>query len=405
MPDGLVRTEMRHMPPPLVHGVARLAALAFQGWSLDELLAVAGPEPASPRSRAAWLLDRSVACALGFRPDEAAALQAEALAITRVFRVRGECAGLRLLALMAPGNLMVNAPLGFLTAATDVQLDLAYAEPDGALPSSAPDHDVAIVAVSESAPDVLRALPQRLANWPRPVLNDPRRIANLSRDWLARALDGAPGVTVAPTVAVARGALRRQPIGALLPGGAFPVLLRPLRSHAGEGLAKLDTPDDLALFLLATPGEAFYLTQFIDCRGLQGWFCKHRIAFVDREPFLCHMAASEHWMVHYLNAGMAESAAKRAAEAAAMAGFDSGFAVRHRAALAAVCDVVGLDYFSIDAGEAPDGSLLVFEADVAAIIHSMDDPALYPYKRAPMQRCYDAFAAMLRRRAGQRAVA
>jgi hypothetical protein len=112
------------------------------------------------------------------------------------------------------------------------------------------------------------------------------------------------------------------------------------------------------------------------------------------------MAASDHWMVHYLNAGMAESAAKRAAEAAAMADFDSVFAIRHRRALAGLYAIIGLDYFSIDCGEAPDGTLLVFEADVAAIIHSMDDPAIYPYKRPTMQRCYDAFAAMLARRAG-----
>ena len=84
-----------------------------------------------------------------------------------------------------------------------------------------------------------------------------------------------------------------------------------------------------------------------------------------------------------------------------MADFDTGFAVRHQRAFAAICSTIGLDYFSVDCAEAPDGSLLVFEADVAAIIHSMDDPAIYPYKPATMQRCYDGFAAMLKRRAGQ----
>ena len=144
-----------------------------------------------------------------------------------------------------------------------------------------------------------------------------------------------------------------------------------------------------------TGGDAFYLTQFIDYRGPDGWFRKYRIAFVGGAPYLCHMAASEHWMVHYLNAGMAESPAKRAAEAEAMADFDTGFARRHARAFATLCETIGLDYFSIDCSEAPDGRLLVFEADVAAIIHSMDDPAVYPYKRAAMQRCYDGFAAML----------
>ena len=67
--------------------------------------------------------------------------------------------------------------------------------------------------------------------------------------------------------------------------------------------------------------------------------------------------------------------------------------------LAAIAGAIGLDYFSIDCAEAKDGRLLVFEADTAAIIHSMDPPDLYPYKRPAMQSCYDAFAAMLRDRA------
>ncbi len=83
-----------------------------------------------------------------------------------------------------------------------------------------------------------------------------------------------------------------------------------------------------------------------------------------------------------------------------MAEFDTVFAIRHQRAFAGLCDLIGLDSFSIDCGEAPDGTLIMFEADVAAIIHSMDDPAAYPYKRPAMQRCYDGFAAMLRSRAG-----
>ena len=399
MPDGLTLTRPRAIVPPAIHGTARIATLAFGGWPLERLLAAIGAEPAEPSARAAWLMDRGLAHALTFGAAEAAAMQAEALASARVFRLHGGATGPRLLALMAPGDLMVNAPLDFLTAETDIQLDLAFTAPDGTLPDGLPDHDVAIVAVSESAPAVLAALPRQLAGWPCPVLNDPARIARLSRDGLAAALAGAPGLTVAPTAIVSRAALRRQAPDALLPGGAFPLLVRPLQSHGGAGLMKVGTPDDMALFLLTTPGDAFYVTQFIDTRGPAGWYCKYRIALIDRTPFICHMAASERWMVHYLNAGMAESPAKRAAEAAAMTGFDAGFAARHAAAFAALCDAVGLDYFSIDCAEAPDGSLLVFEADVAAIIHSMDDPAVYPYKRPVMQRCYDAFAGMVHRRA------
>jgi glutathione synthase/RimK-type ligase-like ATP-grasp enzyme len=399
MPDGQNLTRPQITPPPGIHGTARLAGLASKGWTLARLLDLIGPAPADPIARSGWLLDCSLAHALTFDPGRAAALQAEALAVNRVFRLRSTGDGVRALAIMAPGTLMINAPLDFLTEATDIRLDLAVTAEDGGLPEALPDHDVAIVAASESAPAVLASLPRQLAGWPRPVLNDPARVARMSRDWIAEALGAVPGLTAAATVRVTRQALRDQPMDALLPGGRYPVLLRPVDTHGGTGLSKLDTAEDLTVFLLITEGEAFYLTQYIDYRGRDGWFRKYRIAFVDGAPFLCHMAASERWMVHYLNAGMAESAAKRAAEAEEMATFDTGFAVRHRDAFAALSAIIGLEYFSIDCGEAADGSLLVFEADVAAIIHSMDDPVLYPYKAAPMQRCYDAFAAMLTRHA------
>ncbi len=128
-------------------------------------------------------------------------------------------------------------------------------------------------------------------------------------------------------------------------------------------------------------------------------FRKFRIAFIDGAPFLCHMAASEHWMVHYLNAGMAEHAERRADEARAMAAFDGGFAVRHAPAFATLCERMALDYFQIDCAEMPDGRLLIFEAAVAGIVHLMDPPDLFAYKPPQMRRVFAAFDAMLRRRA------
>jgi hypothetical protein len=112
------------------------------------------------------------------------------------------------------------------------------------------------------------------------------------------------------------------------------------------------------------------------------------------------MAVSEHWMVHYLNAHMDESEAKRAEEAAMMATFDEGFARRHAEAFAALCTAYPLDYFGVDCAETPDGRLLVFEADVAMIVHAMDSADLYPYKKPAMRRLFDAFVDCLHAAAG-----
>jgi hypothetical protein len=113
------------------------------------------------------------------------------------------------------------------------------------------------------------------------------------------------------------------------------------------------------------------------------------------------MAVAEHWMLHYLNAGMDGDPAKREEEARHFATFDTDFAVRHVAALEGLCERAGLEYFAIDCAETRDGKLLIFEADTAMIVHDMDPPALYPYKGPQMRRVFQAFRAMLSRHAGR----
>lgn len=101
-------------------------------------------------------------------------------------------------------------------------------------------------------------------------------------------------------------------------------------------------------------------------------------------------------MIHYLNAGMTDSAEKRAEEERFMATFDEDFVPRHREAFQAVTDRLGLDYFGIDCGETPDGKLLVFEVDSDMIVHAMDPVDLFPYKLPHMQKLFAAFREMLK---------
>ena len=387
--------------PPLIRGAAALAHRAFADHGLDDLLGFIDRPALTPQDRAALILDTALAHELRFRPSQAEALQREALATCRLFRVAGGFAlpsdrPLRLLALVAPGNLMVNTPLDFITAHLDVQLDLLFVLPGERLPPTVPEHDVAFFAVSESDPAALDRLRPLFARWPRPALNDPAAVARLSRDTLANGLAGRPGLCSPPARRVERGSLvsRQVPLHG-------PVLIRPVGSHAGQNLRRLDGPADLDAYLQGATADAFFLTRFVDYRGANGLFRKYRVACIDGAPFLCHMAVSEHWMVHSLNAGMGTNAARRAEEARAMAEFDTGFAVRHAAALDALNEWMGLDYFQVDCAETPDGRLLVFGADVAAIIHLMDPPDVFPYKPAQMRRVFNAFDRMLRRRAGR----
>jgi hypothetical protein len=90
---------------------------------------------------------------------------------------------------------------------------------------------------------------------------------------------------------------------------------------------------------------------------------------------------------------MAEDASKRTAEAEWMENFDGDYARRHAVAFNALNQNINLEYFGIDCAEMPDGRLLVFEVDVAMIVHDMDDELLFPYKKAAMRKLFDAFVA------------
>lgn len=345
------------------------------------------------------LLDISTLLQMSGQMEKGLELQAQAIARQPCYRtVHGSGLGLKVLVFMAPGDLMANTPVDFLLEGSDVELTLCYL--DGPPPAfeRLPPHDVAFLAVGQADTrlPLLRELLGAFTNWPVPVLNaDPALIAEFSREGVAALLADAPGVLAPPAVRLSRGALidlaLRAEAGGPHPDDiGFPLIVRPVGSHAGRGLERLAVPADLIGYLPQHEAAEFYVSPFVDYAGADGLFRKLRVVFVQGRPFLAHMAVSEHWMVHYLNAGMDQSPAKRAEEAAMMANFDEGFVARHRQALDEVCRRLPLDYFGIDCAEAPDGRLLVFEADAALIVHNIDPPDLYPYKGPAMRRLFAA---------------
>ncbi|HEY0523479.1 MAG TPA: hypothetical protein VGD08_08820 [Stellaceae bacterium] len=400
-------------------GLAALARMAFDGIDMNPLLERLIARVTSDSQDVASLLDLSTIELLFGRRENGLRLQMQALAAERLYRrpptdapvaaAAGGPDGLRLLAFMAPGDFMANTPLDFLLEGSDVRLDMLYVVPGRPLPAAIPEHDVAIVAVGESDEnrEVLGEIARLVAFWPRPVLNRPDRIARLSRDSAWALLRNAPGIAMPATARIGRSALERigggeLPVEAIFDGGcAFPIIARPIGSHAGHGLVKLDDPAAVEAYLRERPEAEFYVSPFIDYSGPDALFRKYRIALIGGRPFASHMAISQHWMIHYLNAGMRESAEKRAEEACFMAEFDTGFARRHAAALRAVAERTGLEYVAIDCGETRDGDLLIFEIDVAMIVHSMDPPDLFPYKPPQMRKLFRAFDGMLREAAGR----
>ena len=242
------------------------------------------------------------------------------------------------------------------------------------------------------------------SNWPRPLLNPPRLIRKLDRDKLHGRLRGIKGLVIPATACVTRAQLSEitQANAGLADVAAeleFPIIVRPRGSHAGVGLARIDDGTMLEQYLSGRPEQEFFVARFVDYASADGLFRKYRIVFVDGHAYACHMAIADRWDIWYVNAGMAFSASKRLEEERFMRDFDVDFAARHHGALAAIAERVGLDYFAIDCAEDKNGALLMFEADNTAIVHNMDLPAVFPYKPPQMRKIFDAFAAMLYRRA------
>ncbi len=387
------------------HGLAALMTMAFRGIDLtplgNQLIASVGSYP--DVSNAEALLDLSIILHLKGSHDIALSVQQQALQLKQIYTLPArEQPAIRLLALMIPGDLSANTPLEFLVQDSDIELTLLYLSPELPFPPTLPDHDVAFVAVGEAdrSLPLLRALSDLARVWPRPLLNSPERILRLSRNESSDLLSDAPGVTMPKAVRVKRGDLERiacaeWPVGTVLDQAEFPVIVRPIDSHAGKGLIKAEAPRDILAYLSSQPEPEFYLSPFVDYRSADGLFRKYRVVLIDGCPYASHMALSDHWMIHYLNGGMTESDMKRREEARFMADFDQGFAVRHQHALRSIHERLGLEYLVMDCAEAKDGKLLVFEVDSSAVVHAMDPVDLFPYKQPQMHKVFTAFRALL----------
>lgn len=357
---------------------------------------------------AAAFLDLSILLRAMGDEGQARVCEQAALDLSRQYRiVNGTGTGLRILVLLAPGDFMTNTPIEFLLEDSNTTILLAYIDAQTKSLGDLPAHDVAFLAVGESTENapILDNLDTLLRGWSTPIVNAaPGAIRSLSRRGVAAIFESDPLVYVPPVEQVAREVLYAMaaemfPPSALLPDTSFPIIVRPFGTHAGKGMAKIDTPHQLAAYVKARDEEVFYISAFVDYSSPDGKFRKHRVAFIDGKAYASHLAVSDNWMVHYLNAGMMDHAERRAEEAAWMASFDEECAVRNADAYASIVKRLGLDYFAIDCAELPDGRILLFEADVAMIVHSMDCERLFAYKKPAMTKLFRAFEGSLANRA------
>jgi hypothetical protein len=313
-----------------------------------------------------------------------------AFALRRLYTPAARAGARSALVLSVAGPWHQNVPLDFVVDAERWRLHRWYV-PDDAFARGdleLPEYDLVVNAIGESigAQPALEAAQRFIAAQNKPAINDPRNVRGTARDRLAATLAGIPGCGAGTVRRVSRAEL-------LQIAGGFPLLVRPADAHGGRGLERLDDAADIAAYVARIPSETYDAGAFVEYRSPDGFYRKYRVMFVDGVPFPYHLALDESWMIHYYRAPMGAHEWMRDEERRflqtpeeALAGWDT--------AVRAVGAATGLDYFGIDCTVLPDGTLFVFEADAAMLVHGFDPD---PEKRAAFVRISAALDALFTR--------
>lgn len=279
----------------------------------------------------------------------------------------------------------VNAPLEVLLDRDRVALHKLYIgeEPSEKLPDcAAVVTGFGVTAAGDSvvarAMKIARALPVA-------TINQPEFLNRASREALAATLDGIDALLPVTSRAVERTALS---------GVALPALVRPHGTHAGHGLAYIRTRDDLENHIARFPAAVYDVSAFVDYRSADGYYRKYRLAVIDGVAYPYHLAISPRWMVHYQSSPMEEHSWMRSEEEAFLNDPASVFP-RWNEITCDIARALRLDYAGLDIARLSDGTMLVFEADPAMLVHDEDEGGIFAYKRPAVGAIREAFHRLL----------
>ena len=327
--------------------------------------------------------------------EDALAHQLAALRSQRLFSHYAANPQRTVLCLCAPGDWQTNIPVDFLFDRETTTVHKLYlVDEQRTITDLAPAYDVIWNTIAESpqAVQYLAFANHFMHAQHKPALNAPAHVIGTARPLLERTLANT-AARVAPVAIVDRETLRN----AALPF-AYPMIARPLGSHAGHGLERLDSAQSCEAYTIAHPADRYFVSPFIDYASADGYFRKYRLVFVDGVPYPVHLAISPNWMIHYYNAPMADHQWMRDEEAAFLEDPRGAFDPTRFATLVQIGSAVGLEYFGIDCAIDREGNVLVFEADAAMLVHTSDPVDLYPYKQRFVPRIYRAVELMIDRR-------
>jgi glutathione synthase/RimK-type ligase-like ATP-grasp enzyme len=233
------------------------------------------------------------------------------------------------------------------------------------------------------------------------VINHPRSVLQTGRDQVAAMLQGIPGVIMPRTV-------RFQPRSpdevfehAAGQGIAFPYLARVAGEHHGRSMVRVDRPEDhAALHALPFDGRDFYLTEYVDYRGEDGFYHKQRIVVIDGEPLLRHALYFNEWMVHASSRAFMMERETWEDDVARFDRLASEVLPPLRPAIREITSRLQLEYYGIDCSLRPDGQMLIFEANANMNVLHGPNPATRYRLEAIEQKLY----ALLTKYSGEKVI-
>jgi glutathione synthase/RimK-type ligase-like ATP-grasp enzyme len=228
------------------------------------------------------------------------------------------------------------------------------------------------IADCDLCPGALEMADRLVSQLTVPCFNAPASIARTSRDQVAKLLSGIAGLRVPKTIRIddatpthIRDAIAREAL-------EYPVLLRPIGSHGGESLIRIDKPKDLET-MPPIGGSDFglYATEFHDFVGADGRYRKFRVVVLGEQVFLRHCLIADNWLLH---------AARRAAgtedvERGMFALFDREWAAQLHPIFREIGSRLRLDFFGIDCNIDDHGRVVLFEANAAMNILQNTSPS------------------------------
>src|SRR6185312_13185972 len=200
--------------------------------------------------------------------------QRRALAHQRTFAHQAPNEQRRLLVLCTPGDWQANIPVDFLFDRRTTSFCKLFLIDDAQVGQEAlPPYDVVLNAIAESdeAVEALRLARAFLDSQQKPSLNAPERVLGVGRRRLGETL-----ARVDCTVAAVAQVDAKSLAGGESPFD-FPVIARPVGSHAGHDLARLSSAAELREYATRVGAPAYFVSPFIDYVSGDGNYRKYRV--------------------------------------------------------------------------------------------------------------------------------